>query len=589
MKKIYFLLMLAALSATAVLHAAEAGEDDFTTLSFTCSTASTLTSQMTEQMTEQVESLKITGLLRPEDFKTIDKCSRLKWLDLTETNGGHWVENGREGVMTVNVVENSLRHTAIETLYLSKNTEDFHFKALSLFRWDKDCGRTAADEGEADYDGQPHFDKTITVYVTGQFPHLFNPEPIDGYYGCPMEFHVTEGNDQCIEENGNIYGLDYTLEPFVEYKKGRLLKAGNLYGKTPEECTFDVRCIGRHAFTYTLWSYEHQVVTFSGHLNNIETRAFTYPSVPYEPRQEGEVTTKNVGAIRLQGWVPPACGFVIQDGMYHLDEPMSVKDFIPCKIIVPNKSRWYIGGTIWVPYIIDDYDYGLLCGTMTPDDREAYYSKQDQYAPRVEEIFEKYEKIYNSSDWSVTAGIEANGRTFYDESAYHPRLRVFVPYITKVPLSFTNPESGTKEDLNFSFSGTDIRAEVTGYDTDGTELFKDTISGNGWDYILDRPWPKAIPIGTLDEWPEINGEWRSPVPNGRIVIRLIPSMYLSWFPNTIAKFEKDLYFYVHLWTEVKPIELQQADDAPYYDLQGRPVTTPTQGLYIKSGKKVLIK
>ena len=28
---------------------------------------------------------------------------------------------------------------------------------------------------------------------------------------------------------------------------------------------------------------------------------------------------------------------------------------------------------------------------------------------------------------------------------------------------------------------------------------------------------------------------------------------------------------------------------PYYDLQGRPVAAPTRGIYIKDGKKVVIK
>ena len=28
---------------------------------------------------------------------------------------------------------------------------------------------------------------------------------------------------------------------------------------------------------------------------------------------------------------------------------------------------------------------------------------------------------------------------------------------------------------------------------------------------------------------------------------------------------------------------------PYYDLQGRPVAAPTRGVYIKDGKKVVIK
>lgn len=40
---------------------------------------------------------------------------------------------------------------------------------------------------------------------------------------------------------------------------------------------------------------------------------------------------------------------------------------------------------------------------------------------------------------------------------------------------------------------------------------------------------------------------------------------------------------------IAPIEAESLFDAPTYDLQGRPVTNPQKGIYVKEGKKVLVK
>ena len=586
MKNFSFLLMLAALSATAMLHAAEAGEDDFTTLSFTCNLESTLAAQMKSEMIEQVESLTVAGVLREGDIKTIDKCSRLKWLDLTNASRN---ERDEEGYAYIR--KDDFIHTAIETLFLPRNTVVFALQGLSFFRWDKDCGRPAADEGVADYDGQPHFDKTITVYVTERFPVLASGEPIDGYYGCPMEFHLAEGNDKYIEEDGVIYTKD----------KSTLLKVNRLYGKTAEECTFDVEQIDRHAFTYALWDADSQVITFSKRLNKVRARAFTYPAVPYEPKQEGE-ETKSTGAIRLQGWIPPFCEFVdVKRQEYagvprYWDKEIDDKYFTPCKIIVPSKVRYYAAEPssylTWEPFIIDDYDYGLLCGTMTPDDKEKFYSKLDPYAPRIEEVGKKIGQAEANCEWSASAGCVFYSAYSHYENDDHPFLVVKVTKTkNSVPLTFVNPETGKEENVSFYYEGkagdqfgeSDLGWEVIAYDTEGKELFTGTL-GRG-DYggtSYSQRWPEMLP----DNWIEWEGDV-SPVPNGSVALR-IKGIGRFGLTGVLGETEKkNLYFTVDIAIGVKPTELQPADDAPTYDLQGRPVTTPTQGLYIKSGKKYL--
>ena len=581
MKKITLFLMLAALSATAMLHAAEAGEDDFTTLSFTCSTASTLAAQMKSEMIEQVESLTVAGYLGKEDISTIDQCSRLKWLDLTNVYTTTIERHLEAGWLYSHIEKDAFRHTAIETLFLPKNILSFALQSLSLFRWDKDCGRPAADEGVTDYAGQPHFDKTITVYVTEYFPDLYYAEPIDGYFGCPMEFHLAEGNDMYIEEDGVIYTKD----------KNTLLKVNRLYGKTAKECTFDVEQIDRHAFTYALWDADSQVITFSKRLSDIKKRAFTYPATPYITNQEEEETKKE-GVIRLLGWTPPFCEFVLAQRLayagpiFYYDDDIDDKYFTPCKIIVPSKVRYYAAEPsttlTWEPFIIDDYDYGLLCGTMTPDDKEEFYSKLDPYAPRIEEVGRKIGQKEANCEWSANAGC-VFGHDFNGGPAY-PNLVVNVTKTkNSVPLTFVNPETGEEEKVTFKYYGTsDFGWEVIGYDTEGKELFTGTFGRGSTSF--GRRWPEELP-GDYFEWER----GKSPVPNGSVALRIKGNGTFGLTGALGETEKKDLYFTVSFLTGVEPTELQPADDAPTYDLQGRPVTTPSKGIYIKSGKKVLIK
>ena len=51
----------------------------------------------------------------------------------------------------------------------------------------------------------------------------------------------------------------------------------------------------------------------------------------------------------------------------------------------------------------------------------------------------------------------------------------------------------------------------------------------------------------------------------------------------------DWYEYQEKWNGIENSSLDSKTSTPYYDLQGRKVTNPTRGIYIKDGKKVAIK
>jgi len=63
--------------------------------------------------------------------------------------------------------------------------------------------------------------------------------------------------------------------------------------------------------------------------------------------------------------------------------------------------------------------------------------------------------------------------------------------------------------------------------------------------------------------------------------------------NDLSVYVKDVFLSIDGETEATAItapvaDTNQTDDA-YYDLSGRRVTHPTKGIYIKGGKKILIK
>lgn len=307
----------------------KAEDDDYKSLSFSCSETAPLAKQLTSEMSEQVESLTVSGTLWGEDIQAIDKCRRLSCLDLTEATLKEEVTFYDDWEKYDYAIgKNAFSHTAIETLYLPKVIGYFDLQPLSLFTWDKDCGRQAADWWKEDYTDEPHFEKTITVYVTGSFPNILNPQSISGYYGCPMEFKLAKGNELYTEVDGNIYSKDGTM----------LIKAGNLYDESLKNHTFDVQSVYCFAFTYSLWSYKHQLITFSEKTDHIYASAFAEVAVPYVTPDKA---SGHFGGVRFLGWTPPTVGggFVY----VHRTDP----DLFPCcKAIVPSKTR-YIASNIW--------------------------------------------------------------------------------------------------------------------------------------------------------------------------------------------------------------------------------------------------
>ncbi len=407
----------------------KAADDDYKTLSFYCSETAPLAKQLTSEMSERVESLTISGTLWGEDIKAIDRCRHLSCLELTEATLRDTVYLFDEYATVDGFVDaigaDVFRNTAIETLFLPKNIGYFDLRALSFFTWDKDCGRQAADWGEKSYVDEPHFEKTITVYVTGTFPSLYNPQSISGYYGCPMVFKLAKGNELYTETEGNIFSKD----------EKTLIKAGKLYDESLKDYTFDVQSVRSHAFTYSLWSYDKQMVTFTKKLNSIYAFAFTETAIPYIPTEN---TTGRFGGIRFLGWTPAQIGEGF-DSTYGID-----KNPLPCKAVVPHKMRYIASDIRWLPYVMDEFEYGVACGTMSPDERDTYYNEQDKYGPRVEDFYKRLNETYQMMD---VKGEICYSSAFNHSWDFRTDISVSFPTDYSISFSFINPQTDQKETI----------------------------------------------------------------------------------------------------------------------------------------------
>lgn len=554
----HHIFLLLAMPFLGIVHVAGA-EGDFKSLSLNSDDAP-LAKQMTNEMMEQVESLTISGFLRHEDFEVIDKCQHLRWLNLKEaTTDSIGVDTGtlqETECIHSNIPKGAFLHAPIEVLYLPENAYTFELQSLSLFRWNKDCGRPAADEETTNYDGLPHFEKIITIYITGDFPYLFDPEPIDGYYGCPMLFKLSKDNKKCIEEDGNIYS----------FNKSRLLKAGNLENKGSEELFFDVQSVEPCAFTYSLWSIDSQLLTFSENLHEIEYFAFTEVARPFRK----ENSQNNIGGIRFEGWTPPrlsAGGFQLHNHDYYgIDE-----NIFPCNTIVPLKSRYVLSDLRWLPHVMDEFEYGVLCGNLSVDNKEDFYCQQDKYGPRLEETLEKMKQVpFRMEGYAYTPAY------IFDERI--PEIHMNACMKRFIPFSFVNPNNGQKETLVYDcfLAEKSFHFVTKVYGADGREWKISNIKDaeylgcyNDTNYVSRTIY--------IDERPEVGDKCK-------VVFQFVGDRF-----GASNELSGEFTF------EEMPIHggIKKAAETTFnnklFDLQGRPADGGQKGIVIRDGKKVLVK
>ena len=543
---LFMLTLLGTLSATSA-------DGDFKSISLTCSEDSPLVKQMTSEMIEQVESLTISGTLWEEDIRTIDKCSRLSRLDLTEVTLKDSVYFFDESATVDGYVDaigaDAFCHTAIETLFLPKSIGYLDLRAVSFFAWDKDSGRPAADYGKNDDTDEPHFEKTITVYVTGNFPELFNPQSVGGYYGCPMEFRLAKGNDQYTETDGNIFTKDGLS----------LVKAGNLYDESLPDCTFDVQFVSSHAFTYTLWSDEEQLITFTEKLNRIHSFAFSEVAHPSRP---AGTTSGRWGGIRFLGWTPAQI-----DEESVLTNSIDMHPF-PCTVVVPHKMRYVASDIRWLPNVMDDFEYGIKCGTKSTDERDAFYSEQDKYGPRIEDLYKKINETYQN--------MEVNALILYSSALFHgwkfkTEVNVSFPTDYSYSFSFVNPETNKKETIECVLGRLEVYSiETQIKDKEGKIFCKGESSIQpGMKYNYD--------YSVLDERPDDSNDCL-------VSCRITGKNYLGPLDEYVMEcvFEEDAA------QNINNLVIRSNNNS-LYDLTGRPADGTQKGILIRNGKKVIVK
>ncbi len=173
---------------------------------------------------------------------------------------------------------------------------------------------------------------------------------------------------------------------------------------------------------------------------------------------------------------------------------------------------------------------------------------------------------YNPSQTRFTSGISGN--------ACDGEYMVWCSTLEGNPWNIafqTLPNSGSRQNVSIALST----------DEGATFGSPKTICPRGSAYSA----AVVLPDGTLSVYYEENGLF------GAYTMRFV-RFSLDWASNGTYKFTEDAPFFPIKSTNpssVEEMEMPSAKSKHFYDLQGRRVDNPTKGIYIKAGKKIVIK
>ena len=388
--------------------------------------------------------------------------------------------------------------------------------------------------GDLGYFDYFEFKKPVEVIVTGAFPQLANPIVITWLmtYGFPMEFRLSADNDLYVEKNNCILTKD--MKTLV--KANRLYTKETGYGNDSESTPrnyFDVKQVGAYAFTYSLVGMTTEL-TFSKQLESIGTHAFDYMVQQFEDQPTGLGKT-DYSSFIFEGMVPPA----LDRDVFNTTD--CVRQF---NKVVPYVKP-YVETSIQWAGAMDAYDYGVLKGEEYPEYRDYYI----QYVK-----------------WEYENTIKAQGTVEDKDTTVFVTVSVATP--SCVTAEVFNGASNQKEIVSCPINdGSKLSVVVKVYDKEGTEMAsadKSCIPGETISFNAELPYvPKddvcfVKTIVGCDYWTE-EGE------------------------------EPKAYTISYVDTRVESLLCNGNSSHVRYDLQGREQITPTKGIYIQNGRKVIIK
>lgn len=498
---------------------------------------------LTPHVQSYVKKLILSGRMQNEDYPFVNDCRKLTVLDMTN-------------VLTDSIPQYSLvKDKPLTEIYLPKKKILFNANSVK---------------------NKNHND--ITIHVTGVFPSL------DGDYSSDYDddsnrtylwqllFTVEKGNEHCVKtENGAILSVDRdTLFKFSPTGSDEhfhsLYWSYYRHEDNPANC-FDVKVVKTHAFGFCRFAGDFY---FSSKLETICRRAF-------QGILPCPVTTSS------ESYASTFCNFHLAENPPRLEDPMFYsREEVPI-IYVPNvqamhkyletSCAWASTGLLsegyeyWEDYNSDYWNrfykstrfpfYSGLGGGeilyyVTPYIMNNYWSDGFMNATNI---------VFKDEDGStITADMDIECSPNYMFIIYWRDI------IQGEEMYNWNCRYEEHRDTVYSpiTDWEDLIYEIEIVDDNGNECFSAKRKrGDGNTEHLS---------GTLSNVPTSEqGELKSRT-NGR---RFGSS---PWYTQRI-NFDG---------TGIRPLK-PSSQNTTLFDLQGRPVTNPQKGIYVKEGKKVLVK
>ncbi|MBO4444658.1 MAG: hypothetical protein J5814_07850 [Bacteroidaceae bacterium] len=505
-----------------------------------------INSILTPQVQSYVKKLILSGHMQNEDFPYVNDCPKLKILDLTD-------------VITDSIPQYSLiKDKPLTDIYLPKKKTLFNANAV------KNTEHYTTIVGE----NVEH--NNITVHVPGVFPSL------DGDYSSDYDYERTDflwslfftvgkGNEYCIKtEDGKILSADRdTLFKFSPTESDEHFHGSNFTWNyySGEHKIFDVKVVATHAFGFFRFAGDFY---FSDKLETICWRAF-----------QGILA---VPVATGGSYASYSCSFHLSENPPHLEDPMFCSIWEVPIIYVPNVQamhRYLESSCVWAStwLLSEGYDgwnsynnYHYLWHPYFNKDKEKLFYQP----PYVVNNYWSY-RFMNTSNIVFRAEEDGSAITTDMDIEYSPYFMFIICWKDIV-------EDEYDDSYGYYYRYEEYRDTVYSPITDWEDLIGEIeiVDDNGnvcFSANKKRGKESSEHLsGVLTNVPSTEqGELKSRT-NGR---RFGTS---PWNTQRIS-FDG---------TGIRPLKTSLPNKT-LFDLQGRPVSHPKEGIYIQNGKKVLIK
>lgn len=493
-----------------------------------CEKEGDLPTLLTDEIKQKATRLVVSGNVSTTDIKAVDECSNLTVLELSNA-------------LLDTIPEYAFYSLQLDSLHLSKNIRQLSINAFNCL---SEFGR-----------------QQCVIVVTGNFPELVNPVLPFEMYENPIIFRLSKENTRYVEvfdlpyHAYHDFSLIYTSHyPFIYSADMDTLYKAQMWDIGEDGILIDVEHIASYAFAY---SYA-QDYTFSDRLKTIDAHAFDLMIELYwdhigQPRHQGYIYGKlyyfGESMLTFEGRVPPVLnGQVFFSPLERrtIWEQFS-SSFCSIGVVAPDAKDYLESSSQW-------YNEGLIFHYRHYDTRSPYNYYYPEEEMRTFDFDAKKWFAGLMSKRSVDTQLNEDGSamlTFSSDIASSYTFIVSEDGAVDTILSPT-PEW---ECYTIQFALTNEK---------GDTMHQESVEC--------RPKEKIDLSLSIYDVPE-NGILKLSV---KCESRLYGTS--SWYMIE----EIDLY-------GSGIVSMTKVNDSPYCDLQGRPVSNPTRGIYIKDGKKVAIK